>query len=270
MDRDIRQETWAITGSSGRIGTTLRAGLRDRVARVVLIDSVPTLDIAASESALSLDIADVAGLTSALAGPDGRGVDGVIHLAAIADEADLRDLVTANFLGTANVLEAARRAGVTRIVYASTGRTLGMAEVGELVDAWTAVRPDSFYAVTKIAGEALCRLYVDKFGFTATALRIGAFKPAPEEQRDLSVWLSPGDAVRAVAAAMQRPAGSFDVLIAVSANRDSWFDLEPGRAIGYFPIDDASELLAGEPLASGRFAGRMATPEFTLDRQRVA
>jgi uronate dehydrogenase len=262
MSRDLHTETWAITGAAGRIGTTLRDGLLPLVAGLVLLDTRELSEVRPGERALVADIGDPAALREAFA-----GVAGVIHLAAIPDEADFRDLVEANIVGTGNVLEAARRAGVARIVYASTGRTMGMNRVGDIVGPERATRPDGFYAVSKVAGEALCRLYVDKFGFTATCLRIGAFEVAPREARDLGVWLSPADAVEAVLAGM-RQAGGFEVLIAVSNNRDGWYDLAPGRALGYFPRDDAAEHLDSAPITEGLFSGELGTPEFTLGRQR--
>jgi uronate dehydrogenase len=263
MLRDISTETWAITGAAGRIGSTLRAGLAGSVARLVLIDHREVTDAAPHESAIVADLADPASLRAALG-----GVDGVIHLAAVPDEADFHDLVEANVVGSFHLLEAARQAGVTRIVYASTGRTIGMYDVHETVTPSMRPRPDGLYAAIKVAGEALCSVYVDKFGFTATCLRIGAFKPAPEDARDLSVWLSPADAVRAALAAMRRDDGGFEVLLTYSANTDSWVDLGPGRALGFDPLDDARALLSGDPVTTGPQAGHMADPEFTLERQR--
>ena len=58
------------------------------------------------------------------------------------------------------------------------------------------VRPDSLYGVSKAAGEALCRLYVDKFGLSAVAIRIGTFINEPGNTRHLSTWTSQADTVR--------------------------------------------------------------------------
>ncbi|WP_213813963.1 NAD(P)-dependent oxidoreductase [Glaciihabitans sp. dw_435] len=263
MTRDISREIWAITGASGRIGTTLREGLLPLVAGLILIDTVEPADLKLGERAVIADLADPHELRHAL-----QGTDGVIHLAAIPDEADFNDLVSVNVIGTWHLLEAARTAQVSRVVYASTGRTLGMYDAGDTVSSDSPVRPDGLYAVSKVAGEALCQLYVDKFGFTATCLRIGAFKSQPVEARDLSVWLSPADAVRAFIAAMTRDGDDFAVLLAYSNNAHSWADLSSGHALGYFPEDDASALFHTEPVAVGKQAGVMAEPAFTLDRQR--
>jgi uronate dehydrogenase len=256
-------ETWAITGAAGRIGTTLRAGLSGKVAGLVLIDRREVSDLRSGETAVLADLADPLALRDAL-----DGVDGVIHLAAIADEADFHDLAEVNIVGTWHLLEAARQAGVTRVVYASTGRTIGMYDVSVTVTTEMATRPDGLYAVSKVAGEALCRLYADKFGFTATCLRIGAFKAAPLDDRDLSVWLSPEDAVAAVLAGMAQDGPSFNVVLAYSDNEHSWVDLRGGRELGYSPQDNASDHLRGTPITQGRQAGALGDASFTLDRQR--
>jgi uronate dehydrogenase len=263
MTRTPTSETWAITGAAGNIGTTLRSGLAGRVGSLVLIDSRPVQNVGPNESAVAADLADPAALRDAL-----RGVDGVIHLAAIADEADFHDLAEVNIVGTWHLLEAARQAGVRRVVYASSGRTMGMYDVGETVGPDVDTRPDSLYAVTKVAGESLCRLYVDKFGFRVTCLRIGAFKPEPVEQRDVSVWLSPADAVAAVHTAMTHEGDAFSILLAYSNNTYAWADLAPGRELGYVPQDDASDHFGGPPVTSGPQAGHMAGEAFTLERQR--
>lgn len=263
MTRDISREIWAITGAAGRIGTTLREGLLPLVAGLILIDTVEPENLKLGERVVIADLADPHELRHAL-----QGTDGVIHLAAIPDEADFNDLVNVNVIGTWHLLEAARTAEVSRVIYASTGRTMGMYEVGDTVTVDSAVRPDGLYGVSKVAGEALCQMYVDKFGFTATCLRIGAFKDQPEEARDLSVWLSPADAVRAFIAAMTHEGPDFSVLLTYSNNTHSWADLTAGRELGYFPEDDASQHFHTEPVVVGRQAGVMADPGFTLDRQR--
>ena len=59
--------------------------------------------------------------------------------------------------------------------------------------------------------------------------------------RQLSTWLSPDDCVRMFEACLTTPAPGFAVLYGISANTRAWWDLEPGRALGYRPMDDAEE-----------------------------
>jgi uronate dehydrogenase len=70
-------------------------------------------------------------------------------------------------------------------------------------------------------------------------LRIGSFLPEPTTVRELSTWLSYGDAVRLVQAALTGPVDGFAAVYGISANTRGWWDLEPGRRLGYQPRDDA-------------------------------
>ena len=83
--------------------------------------------------------------------------------------------------------------------------------------------------------------YVDRHGLDAVACRIGSFLPEPETVRNLSTWLSHDDCVRMVDAALTAAAPGFAVLYGISANTRAWWDLEPGRALGYEPQDDAED-----------------------------
>ena len=67
----------------------------------------------------------------------------------------------------------------------------------------------------------------------------GSLLPQPETRRHLSTWLSHDDAVRMVDACLTAPDPGFAVLYGVSANTRGWWDLEPGRRLGYYPQDDA-------------------------------
>jgi UDP-glucose 4-epimerase len=99
-----------------------------------------------------------------------------VHLAAAADVDEVaRDPAHAeavNARGTLNVLEAARRAGVQRVVYASTiwvyGNKSGTVNEDDAVEL-----PDHLYTATKLAGEMYCRSYAELYGLQCTVLRFG-------------------------------------------------------------------------------------------------
>ena len=74
-----------------------------------------------------------------------------------------------------------------------------------------------FYGVSKVAGEALCRLYADKFGLSTISVRIGSYENRPTSAREQRTWLSPSDAVRAFIAAMTTTEHTA-LFYAVSAN----------------------------------------------------
>jgi uronate dehydrogenase len=126
---------------------------------------------------------------------------------------------------------------VARVVVASTGRVTGFYPVGERLDGDATPRPDGLYSATKAFSEALGRMYADRFGLEVVALRIGMFAERPRTVRDLSIWLSPGDARSLIRAALTGPVDGFLAVYGVSANSRGWWDLP--AALGYAPVDDA-------------------------------
>src|ERR671918_2932844 len=137
------------------------------------------------------------------------GVDVVVHLAAIPGEDSFSRLVEANVFGTYNVFEAARQAGVRRVVFASTNHVTGFYPRGEGVGPSDPVRPDSLYAVTKVFGEALGRLYADKWGLEVVCIRIGSFGKRPTTVQALGMWLSERDGAQLFTKAVTAPTIGF-------------------------------------------------------------
>src|SRR3546814_12638886 len=68
-------------------------------------------------------------------------------------------------------------------------------------------RPDSRYAVSKVFGEALGRLFADKYGLEVVCLRIGSFRPVPTTRRMLHIWIGPDDMVRLTVRSEERRVG---------------------------------------------------------------
>jgi len=105
-----------------------------------------------------------------------KGCDAVVHLAAAADVDDVAlrpaEAEAVNARGTLNVLEAARGAGVSRVVYASTIWVYGSA-TGSVDEDHTVELPDHLYTATKLAGEMYCRSYAALYGLDCTVLRFG-------------------------------------------------------------------------------------------------
>jgi uronate dehydrogenase len=229
-----------LTGAAGRIGSSLRAPLRAAAAELRLTDVVPLHAEAPNETVQHADLADFAAVRAAA-----DGVDAVVHLGAVPGEASFDELAAANLTGCYNVFEAARVGGVKRVVFASSNHATGFYPVDQRLTGDEPTRPDSLYGVTKVYGEALGRLYHDKFGLEVACLRIGTFKERPTEPRTLHTWLSVPDATRLVLACLTSPDLGFAVLYGVSANRRSWWSNEAGRRLGYIPEDDA-EIFAAE------------------------
>jgi NAD(P)-dependent dehydrogenase (short-subunit alcohol dehydrogenase family) len=236
--------TILITGAAGQIGTMLRPRLAgpDRVLR--LADIAP-LEAGAGEEAVTASVTDLAAMTAAC-----EGADSVIHLGGIAAEADWERIREANINGTYTVLEAARRAGASRVIIASSNHAVGFAPLDDIpVPDYAFPAPDTLYGVSKAAGEALGALYARRHGLDVICVRILSCFPRPLDVRMLSTWLSPDDAARLFEACLTAPSPGYRVIFGVSANtRGGWVSLDEARALGYEPRDDA-EVFAGQVLA---------------------
>jgi uronate dehydrogenase len=244
-DRNALPERVVITGANGSVGTTLRQGLRQRVATLRLVDMVPILS-SDGEEAVICDIADLDAMRTAM-----RDMDACIHLAAISTEAQFPEILRSNIIGTWAVFQAARLEGCRRVVFASSNHVTGFAPVGERVTAGSAFQPDTYYGVSKLTGEGIGSLYHDKFGLEVACVRIGSFAERPTESRHLSTWLSPRDCVNLFEACLTAKDLGFSIVYGVSLNKRGWWDLREARRLGYDPIDDAesyaSEIPEGSP-----------------------
>lgn len=222
-----------VTGAAGSIGRTLVRGLPALGHELRGLDLVEDSSGGCSLGWIVGDCLDPAIASEAVA-----GVDVVVHLAGNPSEASLPDSLESHVHTTARLLDAMLAHGVGRIVYASSNHAVGRTPRSELLTTEVRPRPDSFYGVAKASAEELLSLYVDRHDITAVALRIGSFRERPTSIRELSTWLSPDDAVRMTDAAVRAPSG-FHALYGISANTRGWWDLGPGRALGYDPQDDA-------------------------------
>jgi uronate dehydrogenase len=230
-----------VTGAAGSIGRVVTVGLADLGHEVVCLDLVPPPD-GTTFAWHEVDCADPDAVEAVLAH---ERLDAVVHLAGVPDEASLPDELTSHVVTTAALLDAMVAHDVPRLVYASSNHAVGRTPRadGELTE-HALPRPDTYYGVAKVAAEALMRLFADRHGIDAVACRIGSFLEEPTTRRHLSTWLSPADGTRMVEAALTAPAPGFAVLYGISANTRAWWDLEPGRRLGYEPQDDAEEWVA--------------------------
>ena len=229
-----------VTGAAGSIGRVVTTGLAAAGHDVVGLDLVPPPDGTAFpwHEADCADADAVEAVFAALS--TGGRLDAVVHLAGIPEEASLPDELTSHVVTTAALLDAMIAHDVPRIVYASSNHAVGRTPRADGVLTEHALpRPDTYYGVAKVAAEALLHLFADRHDIDAVACRIGSFLEEPASVRGLSTWLSHGDCVRMVEAALTTPAPGYAVLYGISANSRAWWDLEPGRRLGYEPQDDA-------------------------------
>ncbi|HEX7195797.1 MAG TPA: NAD(P)-dependent oxidoreductase, partial [Candidatus Limnocylindria bacterium] len=199
----------AVTGADGLIGGILRDGLSDRF----------DLRLLTREDA---DITDLPDLQRAL-----TGTDALVHLAAdAAVDATWDDVLAANVIGAYHAFEAARLAGLGRVIFASSNHAMGMymwdaerfADPAHPRQVGTEepTRPDSLYGASKVWGEAIGRLYAERHGMSVLCLRIGWVtedddpptgtesrrEPPDVARRAPGMWLSHRDCLSLVEAAL--------------------------------------------------------------------
>jgi uronate dehydrogenase len=221
-----------VTGASGVIGRMIRPLLTDLGWELHCLDRNPDGD----PDVMAIDVLDSDALDAATV-----GCGAVVHLAGIPGEAPLADILRANVHGTQAVLDAALSRGIRRVVLASSNHAVGFWERADDGDLAVDVRPrpDTFYGVAKVAAEALGQLYADRFGLEVVSLRIGTCRSEPRNRRELSTWLSPGDAARLIDASLRGQVSGHVIAYGISANTRAWWDLSTALALGYEPADDA-------------------------------
>jgi NAD+ dependent glucose-6-phosphate dehydrogenase len=179
----------------------------------------------------------------------------IVHLAGDPRvEADWDSVFGNNIGGTKNIYEAARLAGVKRIVFASSNHATGGYEGfppslhtkanPAPITVHDAIRPDSFYGVSKAAGEALARMYFELHGLESICLRIGSVTKDNDpmaEPRYKSTWLSHRDLVQLVKKSLLADV-KFGIYYGVSNNAKRFWDISNAELeLGYQPEDDASK-----------------------------
>ena len=189
------------------------------------------------------------------------GMDAVIHLgAAPGPEATFEVVLNSNIIGTYNVLEASRRAGVRRLVYASSimfsngyfqyvepyksireNRLDQIPNNIPLITHKDPPRPTEPYSASKVYCEGLCRMYADAHEMSIICLRIGYVNKQDvcEIPFANSLWFSHRDCIHFIDLALQATdQKKFEICYGVSDNQYRWVDLEHSRAIlGYVPQD---------------------------------
>jgi NAD+ dependent glucose-6-phosphate dehydrogenase len=235
--------TVLITGAAGNIGQKLRAAWSE-FYDLVLIDRV------ANPADPDLIVADLSELDDEWI-THFHGVDTVIHLAGNPHEsAPWEELEQPNLDTLANVFHAAALAGVERLVFASSNHAMGgyrdLDDMPITVD--LPPRPDGPYGATKLMGERFGKSLARAFDITFIALRLGWVQPGANRPDTLpddwsrGLWLSNADLVRLFECAVEAELDdrTFVVVIGVSNNRDSRWDLGPAaELLGYYPEDDA-------------------------------
>ena len=255
-----------LTGAAGGIGTMIRPLLLKAYPQVLLSDLTEPADLQPGETFVRADLARFDEVASLM-----NGIEGVIHLGGQSIEAAWEVVLQANIIGLYNVYEAARQAGVARLVFASSNHAVGFYPREQVIDNTVPVKPDSRYGVSKVFGEALGSLFANKHGMRITDIRIGNVGYEPLDRRRLSIWLHPQDLVQLIRIGLEHPEIEHETLYGASDNARSWWDNRRATELGYRPEfqseDFAAQILARnepiDPVAERFQGGTFCAAEYT-------
>jgi uronate dehydrogenase len=233
-----------ITGPGGRVGSQIVPLLRQEFA-LRLLDLKPS-EPQDDDETLQGDIRDLPFLRQAC-----EGVSALVHLAAVPDEDDFYSrLLPMNLAGAYNAFEAARLAGVPKVIFASTGQTVRHYPHGQRVSPDMLARPVTVYACTKLFGEALGRYYADAHGLSVICIRICWFQPysSPLLQTETGYrqeWCSPRDLTQLIVKSI-RASLKFAIFFGISDNAGRTWDISNAqRLVGYAPEDRIAAWMNG-------------------------
>src|SRR6476620_703263 len=263
-----------FTGASGGIGTMTRPLLAGLYPGLVLSDRVKPPKLKARETFVKADLTKPKQVATLL-----KGAHSVIHLGGHSAEGSWDQIHNANIIGCYNLFEAAREAGVERVIFASSNHAVGFYPRKRKIGAHVTVRPDSRYGGSKAFGEALGALYADKHGMAVTCLRIGNVGPRPLDVRRLSIWVSPEDLVQLFQIGLEHPDIRFEILYGASDNAASWWDNSRAYQLGYQPTGRAEDhrahaeaeqkKIGPDPVGDLFQGGTFCSAEFTNDAKRA-
>ena len=252
----------AVTGATGNVGREVRTAFESTEHELTLFSRTEYEEI----DTRLLDVADRKRFVDLMAGHDI-----MIHLAANPSPyADWDAVVGPNIEGTYNAYEAALRNDFDRVVFASTNHVVNMYTIGDPTESESmregpveAIHPDrpplpdSYYGVSKVAGEALGNLYAHREGLDVVNLRIGWLQsvdrlienvddPSVESRFARAMFLSPRDCQQAILAAATADLSTNPVIVNVVSRNDTRFLslTESQQQIGYQSRDNAAEILA--------------------------
>lgn len=265
----------ALSGAGGNVGGILRERLP---AHGIVLRSAggtrPLAPLHDGEDVMNGDLRDPAVVDRLLA-----GIEVLVHMAGTSVERPLPEIIENNLVALHQVYEGARRHGVRRIIFASSNHAFGMYGTGERLRLDAEYRPDGFYGLSKVWGEAMARMYWDKHGIEGVCLRIGTtMGRPPENQRQLSTWMGSDDLVQLVLRSICADDVGYAAVWGISANTRAYYDLTEGNAIGYTPAENAERWAAQidaqpnplDPVAQQFQGGQFVTGDYTPPERRRA
>jgi len=259
-----------VTGAAGALGRQVRTRLAGQYPFIRLSDIAEMTPAGPGEETVVADLADAAATARIC-----EGIDAIVHLGGQAVDGSWEQVIAPNILGMINLYEGARKAGVERIIFASSNHAIGFHRRTERLDHTSPARPDGRYGLSKAFGEDLGSLYSYKYGIKSLSLRIGSCFPKPTNARMLSTWLSYADLVRLIQAGLTADYVN-EIVYGVSRNTRSWWDNSNAYRLGYDPQDNAEEfaeevghIVTDDPIEETFQGGGYTSPEFVGDPSRI-
>ena len=225
-----------LTGAAGGLGKVLRDRIKPWAQVVRLSDLADLGEAGEGEEIVRCDLANKDAVLAMM-----EGVDAVLHFGGISTEAPFEAIMQANILGVANLYEAVHKAGVKRVVFASSNHAIGFYRTTDMVDASMPTRPDSMYGVSKCFGESLSRYYYDRFGIETVCLRIGSSFPEPLNKRMMTTYFSYDDLVECLRCCLFAPRVGHTIAFGVSDNDGKWWDNKHAAFLGFKARDSSSK-----------------------------
>ena len=249
-----------VTGMSGLIGGLLKKHLTSVGGyNLKALNRSNVNDVETHKG----DISDLGSIKDAF-----LNQDTVVHLAAYLGSEGWEQQHANNVVGTYNVFEAARLAGVKRVVFASSGATISGFEniepykniaAGEYAKVpgdfpmitCDQIRPQALYGATKVWGEALGRHFSDEYGMSVICVRIGSVRKEnrPMRVRENAIYLGHRDISQMLHRCIDADAAiDYEVVFAVSDNKWNYRDISRSKELlGYVPEDSADTKLCELP-----------------------
>ena len=256
-----------ITGAHGLIGNLVYTHLASQPDQYdpygMVRRSVPSIRAQSADfhpiSADRLRIADLTDLAAVQRAV--AGMDMVVHLAADPSGREWDSVLNNNIIGAYHVFEAARAAGVQRIVFASTNQvvfgyrsdepyqSLFRGDFSSIslpdyrpIDHTQPVRPLSYYSCSKVFGEALAHMYASVYNLSVICLRIG-WVLSDDSMRSRILYCSQRDIVQLVRCCIDAPLSlRYDIFFGQSDNQYNLVDIQHAKdVLGYAPQDRAED-----------------------------
>lgn len=225
-----------LTGAGGGLGKVLREKLKS-MTNVLRVSDIGNLgDAQVDEEIVICNLSDRQAVYELV-----RDCDAIVHMGGVSVERPFDEILEANIKGVFNIYEAARKHNVKRIIFPSSVHAVGYYKQSDFLDLNKTTKPDGYYGISKVYGEAMASFYHDRYGIETLCIRIGSSFPEPVDHRMMHTWLSYRDLVELVRCGLFTPNIGNTIVFGMSDNKEKWWDNSLASHLNYRP-QDTSEI----------------------------